>query len=58
MYGDSNVLNTVAPVATTATVATLPSTGSNDTLLTIALAVAAGLATWAAIYFLQARASK
>ena len=48
-----DILGTTAPVATTvATVAVLPSTGA-DFITSAALAVAAGLVTWGAVYFLK-----
>ena len=44
----------VASVASVATVATLPQTGASMTI-SIAIALAAGLVTWAGTYFLMHR---
>lgn len=52
MYGE--VQGTVVPVVATAgTVAVLPSTGM-DAVMSLALAVAAGLVAWGVTYVLQA----
>ncbi len=48
------VVSLAAPVATVATAALLPETGTNLTL-TVALALAMGMATWAVTYFLMQR---
>lgn len=53
MYGESNIAPAVAaPVAVLGTTAVLPSTGA-DFITTAATAVAAGLVTWGALYFLK-----
>jgi hypothetical protein len=53
MYGQ--ILSATAPAAAAGAVAALPVTGSNE-LVSIALAVAAGMLTWGALY--MKRASK
>lgn len=49
-----SVTGVTASVATVATVVALPETGANP-MVTIAIALAMGLATWAGVYFLMQR---
>lgn len=55
MYGSGNGGGKVLAAATTA--AALPVTGTKN-VVEIALAVAAGLTAWAALYMARARASR
>lgn len=50
MYGEVNGSSIVPPVVATGSVAVLPATGA-DVLTTLAIAVGAGLITWAALYY-------
>ena len=52
MYGENPTPVVVPIVAGVSTVAVLPATGA-DFLTSAALAVAAGLVTWGAVYFLK-----
>lgn len=51
MYGE-HVLGTAPVVVAAGAVATLPATGM-DFVMSLALAVAAGLVAWGAVYYLQ-----
>lgn len=53
MYGEVQGTTIVPVVATTGAVAVLPSTGM-DAVMSLALAVAAGLVAWGVTYILQA----
>lgn len=53
MYGEVQGTSVAPVVVSAGTVAVLPSTGM-DFVLSLALAVAAGLVAWGAVYYLQA----
>lgn len=57
MYGEVQGTSVVPVVATAGTVAVLPSTGM-DAVMSLALAVAAGLVAWGVMYILQARTNR
>ena len=52
MYGEVQGTSVVPAAVAVGTVAVLPATGA-DFLTSAALAVAAGLVTWGAVYFLK-----
>lgn len=52
MYGEVQGTSTVPAVVTAGSVAVLPTTGM-DFVMSLALAVAAGLVAWGAVYYFQ-----